>query len=121
MLKVDELKVAVQQLSEPDLLDFQIWYRAFEAAHWDAESKDMIRHPHEALRDEGALGDESERETVPLASEEKWEGILAQPEAKSLMRQMAREALAEYRAGRTTEIVVTEDGRLAPAGNRERL
>lgn len=30
------------------------------------------------------------------------------------MHQMAREALAEYRAGRATGIVVTKDGRLAP-------
>ncbi len=114
MLKVDELKVAVQQLSEPELLDFQTWYRAFEAAHWH-DSENAIHHPSEAVWDEGTHEDELEKEETSRAADEQWEAILAQPEARSLMRQMAREALAEYRAGRTTEIVVTEDGRLAPA------
>jgi len=30
-------------------------------------------------------------------------------------RAMARQALEDYQAGRTTEITITEDGRLAPA------
>jgi hypothetical protein len=34
---------------------------------------------------------------------------------RRLMRDMAREAREEYRAGRTTEIEITEDGRLSPA------
>ncbi len=46
--------------------------------------------------------------------DEEWEMLLARPDARETMRIMASEALAEYRAGRTTEIGITEDGRLAP-------
>jgi hypothetical protein len=46
---------------------------------------------------------------------EKWDELLTKPEAKRVMREMAREAREDYRAGRTTDIEVTEDGRLAPA------
>jgi hypothetical protein len=49
------------------------------------------------------------------ASEEQWEQLLARPEAKRVLRDMAREALEDYRAGRTTEITVTKEGRLEPA------
>jgi hypothetical protein len=63
--------------------------------------------------------DESEEETgaeeETRASEEKWDELFAKPEAKRVMREMAREALEDYRAGRTTDITITEDGRLAPA------
>ncbi|MDI6793990.1 MAG: hypothetical protein QME81_14190 [bacterium] len=48
------------------------------------------------------------------ASEEKWDKSFAKPEAKCVMRKMAREALEDYRAGRTTDIAITKDGRLAP-------
>ena len=51
----------------------------------------------------------------PKAGEEKWEKLFAEPEARRVMREMAREAREEYRAGRTTDIEITEDGRLAPA------
>ncbi len=49
------------------------------------------------------------------ASEEKWDELFIKPEAKHVMREMAQEALEDYRAGRTTDIEITEDGRLAPA------
>ena len=59
--------------------------------------------------------EETEIEEETRASEEKWHELLAKPEAKRVMREMAREAREEYRAGRTTDIATTEDGRLAPA------
>jgi hypothetical protein len=49
------------------------------------------------------------------AGEEKWDRLFAKPEAMRVMRAMAREARQEYRAGRTTDIEITEDGRLSPA------
>jgi hypothetical protein len=55
--------------------------------------------------------EEEEIETT----EEKWDELLAKPEAKRVMREMAREAREDYRAGRTTDIEITEDGRLTPA------
>jgi len=48
------------------------------------------------------------------SADQRWEELFAQPEAKRLMQQMAREAREDYRAGRTTEILKTDDGRLAP-------
>lgn len=53
-------------------------------------------------------------EPVPDA-DEKWDQLLARPEAQRVKIEMAREALADRRAGRTTALVVTEDGRLASA------
>jgi hypothetical protein len=47
-------------------------------------------------------------------ADQRWEELFARPEAKEVMRQMAREAREDFYAGRTTEIVDTEDGRLAP-------
>ena len=41
------------------------------------------------------------------ASEEKWDELFAKPEAKRVMREMAREAREDYRAGRTTDIEIT--------------
>jgi len=58
---------------------------------------------------------EVETERDILASEEEWDELFARPEARRVMRQMAREALEDYRSGRTTEIAITEDGRLRPA------
>jgi len=55
-----------------------------------------------------------EEEEIETAEEE-WDELLAKPEAKRVMREMAREARQDYRAGRTTEIEITEDGRLTPA------
>ena len=52
---------------------------------------------------------------VPRESdEEKWEQLLAKPEAQRAMLEMAREAREDYKAGRATEITITDDGRLAP-------
>ncbi len=48
------------------------------------------------------------------AADQRWEELLARPAARQLMRQMAQEAREDYLAGRTTEIVETEDGQLAP-------
>ena len=58
--------------------------------------------------------EETETEEEIRASEAKWDKLFAKPEAKRVMREMAREALEDYRAGRTTDIAITEDGRLAP-------
>lgn len=53
-------------------------------------------------------------QTLALDSENKWDQLLAKPEAQRAMIDMAREAREEFRAGRTTDISITEDGRLAP-------
>ena len=58
---------------------------------------------------------ESEIEEGICDSEEKWDELFAKPEAKQIMCDMAHEALEDYRARLTTDIVVTKDGRLAPA------
>jgi hypothetical protein len=58
------------------------------------------------------LSEETEEEIH--TSEEMWDELLSRPEAKRLLRQMAREALEDYHAGRTTGITITEDGQLAP-------
>jgi hypothetical protein len=50
------------------------------------------------------------------ANEEEWDSLLAKPEAKHAMREMARGALEDYHAGRTSGIALTKDGRLAPVG-----
>jgi len=55
------------------------------------------------------------KEGCSEAGQEDWDKLLAGPEARRVMRDMAREAREEYRAGRTTDIDVAEDGRLAPA------
>lgn len=47
--------------------------------------------------------------------DEKWEQLLAKPVAQQAMIEMAHEARADLYAGRTTEIAITEDGRLTPA------
>jgi hypothetical protein len=61
--------------------------------------------------------DEEETKTKEgiRAGEEKWDELFAKPEAKRVMREMAHEALEDYRAGRTTDIAITKDGQLAPA------
>jgi len=59
--------------------------------------------------------DEGEAAEETRAGEEKWDRLLAQPEAKRVLREMAREARENYQAGQTTDITITEDGRLAPA------
>ncbi len=59
---------------------------------------------------------QSEKHDKPSATdvEEEWDRLLARPEAKRALRNMAREALEDYHAGRTTDIIITDDGRLAP-------
>lgn len=47
--------------------------------------------------------------------EEQWDRLLARPEAKDLLRDMAREAREEYQSGQTTDIEITDDGRLTSA------
>ena len=64
--------------------------------------------------DEWLDEEETETEEEMRASEESWDRLLAQPEAKRVLREMAREAGEDYQAGRTTGIAITEDGRLAP-------
>jgi len=66
-------------------------------------------------RDDRSGEEETETEEQIRASEEKWDELLAKPEAKRVMREMAREAREDYRTGRTTDIAITEDGQLAPA------
>ncbi len=68
---------------------------------------------HEDWLDEDEGEPQTEEEI--RASEEKWDALSAQPETKRLMRDMAREALEDYRAGRTTDIMITDDGQLAPS------
>jgi hypothetical protein len=48
-------------------------------------------------------------------AEEKWDKLFAETESKRVMRDMAREARKDYYEGKTTDISVTEDGRLTPA------
>jgi hypothetical protein len=64
-------------------------------------------------RDEDWLAEEDE--AAVRASEERWDQLFARPEAQQAMVAMAREAREDFRAGRTTDILITEDGRLAPA------
>jgi len=65
--------------------------------------------------DEWLDEEETETEKGIRASEEKWDELFAKPEAKRVMREMAQEALEDYRAGRTTGIAVNADGQLTPA------
>jgi hypothetical protein len=67
-------------------------------------------------KDEGSEANDVPETTESMtASEEQWEQLLARPEAKRVLRDMAREALEDYRAGRTTEITISKEGRLEPA------
>ena len=45
-------------------------------------------------------------------AEDEWDQLLARPEAKRLLHELAREARADYQAGQTTDINLTQDGRL---------
>lgn len=56
----------------------------------------------------------SESEKATRASEERWDALLAQPTAQRAMIQMARAAREDFRAGRATDISITDNGRLAP-------
>lgn len=55
-----------------------------------------------------------EAEPDALQSEDKWDRLFARPEAQRALLEMAREAREDFRAGRATDITVTDDGRLAP-------
>ncbi len=59
--------------------------------------------------------EETEIEEEILASERKWDELFTRPESKRLLRTMAAEAREDYFAGRTTDVQITHDGRLAPA------
>ncbi len=52
-------------------------------------------------------------ETLDESAEDKWDQLFAQPEAQRAMLEMAREAHEDFRAGRATDITITDDGRLA--------
>jgi hypothetical protein len=58
--------------------------------------------------------DENQLEGETGGGEERGGQLLAEPEAQRSMIEMAREAREEYHAGRTTDISITKDGRLAP-------
>ena len=58
---------------------------------------------------------DEEAEKEIRAGDEKWNKMFADPKAKLMMREMANEAIDDHRAGKTTEIAITEDGRLKPA------
>jgi hypothetical protein len=59
--------------------------------------------------------DKTETEDEISISEEKWNQLFAKPEALRVLREMAKEALEDYHTGKTTDISLTEDGRLSPA------
>jgi hypothetical protein len=92
----------MRKLSPEQVLELVDFARFLELQ--TAKRDDKWRHEEEA-----------ETEEAIRASEEEWDKLLAQPEAKRVLREMAREAREDYHAGRTTDIAITEDGRLAPA------
>jgi hypothetical protein len=59
--------------------------------------------------------EEIEPEEEILASERKWDELFARPGSMRLLQAMAAEAREDYLAGRTTDVRITDDGRLAPA------
>jgi len=63
----------------------------------------------------GTDENKTETEDEISISEEKWNQLFAKPEAKRVLREMAKEALEDYHTGKTTGISLTEDGRLSPA------
>jgi len=56
-----------------------------------------------------------EDKTGTEETEKKWNKLFAEPESKNIMREMAKEAREDYYGGKTTDILITEDGRLKPA------
>jgi hypothetical protein len=69
----------------------------------------------QTLRADNATSQDEANDTEPLGpGDEEWNRLFAEPESDQLLSEMAGEALEEYRAGRTTDITETEDGRLAP-------
>lgn len=65
--------------------------------------------------DEWLDTEEVETEEAVIASEAVWDELLTRPDAKRMLRELAHEALQDYETGHTTEIAITEDGRLKPA------
>ncbi len=47
--------------------------------------------------------------------DEKWDSLFGTEESEQLLVELAREALEDKRAGRTTEIAISENGLLVPA------
>lgn len=70
---------------------------------------------HQSAQEQVEWMEEEETTEEIRAGEEKWDQLLARPEAKRVLREMAREAREDYHTGQTTDITTTEDGRLAPA------
>lgn len=54
-------------------------------------------------------------EEIEEIYDKKWDRLFRKPKAKEIMRKMAYEAQKDYCNGRTTNITITKDGRLAPA------
>jgi hypothetical protein len=96
--------IAIIRRLPPDQLPYLV-----EFAHFLEFRAAKTRDAKWIEQDEADFGIQEE-----LADEAKWDELFGKPEAKRLTREMAREARAEYRAGNTTEIQITEDGRLAP-------
>ena len=44
MLKVEQLKIAVMDLSWPELSDFRKWYEEYEAQQWDKKIETDINN-----------------------------------------------------------------------------
>ncbi len=76
------------------LVDFA---RFLEAQSW-AESLERQDESLEAIEADNAC----------------WDALLATDESQALLEQLADEALAEYRAGKTKPMAFTDDGRLVP-------
>ena len=55
-----------------------------------------------------------EEDVVNEADEARWDALLASEKGQSLLEELAREALEEHEAGRTTDIEVSDDGYLTP-------
>jgi len=58
---------------------------------------------------------EAESEEDTEAGQADWDDLLAKPEARRKLREMAHEALDDYHGDQAADIKITEDGRLAPA------
>ncbi len=94
-MHVQEIETAIRKLPIEKVIELSTWLEAYQA-------------------ELGERQNETETEESRV-NEEKWDELLSKPESKRVMRTMAHEALEEYRAGQTTGIAITEDGRLAPA------
>jgi hypothetical protein len=70
-----------------------------------------------ATKKANMLADEelTESEEAIDEDEAKRDALLARPEAQRLLSELADEALEDYRAGRTTDITIIDDGEPAPA------